>query len=87
MKILVDIGHPAHVHFFKNMIWKLEENGHEILITSRDKDVALKLLDIYKFKYKCVGRYRKNAIFKIIDLLNINYNIYINSNMFKPDLS
>lgn len=86
MKILVDIGHPAHVHFFKNMIWKLEENGHEILITSRDKDVSLKLLDIYRLKYKCVGKYRKNIILKIIDLLKIDYNIYRITKKFCPDL-
>ena len=24
-KILVDIGHPAHVHFFKNFIWEMEK--------------------------------------------------------------
>ncbi len=86
MKILVDIGHPAHVHFFKNMIWKLEENGHEILITSRDKDVTLRLLEIYKFKYECVGRYRKNGILKFIDLLNIDYNLYKVCKNFNPDL-
>lgn len=86
MKILVDIGHPAHVHFFKNLIWKLEKKGHEILLTSRDKDVSLKLLDIYGFNYKCVGKYRQNGILKIIDLLKIDYNIYMISKKFSSDL-
>ena len=43
MNILVDIGHPAHVHLFKNMIWNLEEDGHEVKITARDKEIALYL--------------------------------------------
>ncbi len=40
MRILVDIGHPAHVHFFKNFIWEMEKRGHEFIVTARDKDVA-----------------------------------------------
>jgi hypothetical protein len=30
MKIVVDINHPAHVHFFKNFIWEMEERGHQV---------------------------------------------------------
>jgi predicted glycosyltransferase len=29
MKVLIDIGHPAHVHFFRNAIRELEGRGHE----------------------------------------------------------
>jgi len=45
MKILIDIGHPAHVHFFHHPIRLLQEEGHELLVTSRDKEMALELLD------------------------------------------
>lgn len=45
MKILIDIGHPAHVHFFHQPILQLQADGHEIIITSRDKECALALLD------------------------------------------
>ena len=51
MRILVDIGHPAHVHFYKHIIRRLEQRGHEIKITARDKDVTLALLDHYRLKY------------------------------------
>ncbi len=51
MRIIVDIAHPAHVHFFKNFIWLMEEKGHEIIITAGDKEVTLKLLENYGFKY------------------------------------
>lgn len=47
MKVLIDMGHPAHVHFFKNAIWELEKKGHEVKVTARKKDVTLKLLDAY----------------------------------------
>ena len=52
MNILFDIGHPAHVHLFKNAIWKLEAKGHKVAITSREKDVTTSLLDYYGFEHK-----------------------------------
>jgi hypothetical protein len=56
MKILIDIGHPAHVHFFKNTAWALEKKGHEVLVTAREKDVTIDLLDSYGFKYEVLSR-------------------------------
>ena len=45
MNILFDIGHPAHVHFFRHPIRILREHGHNIVVTSRIKEFALELLD------------------------------------------
>ena len=41
------MGHPAHVHFFRNAIKELHTRGHEVKVTARDKDVTLALLDAY----------------------------------------
>ncbi|MDW7755097.1 MAG: DUF354 domain-containing protein [Brevefilum sp.] len=56
MNILIDISHPAHVHFFKNAIRIWEEHGHAVKITARDKDVTLKLLDDYGLSYKSLSK-------------------------------
>jgi predicted glycosyltransferase len=45
LKILIDINHPAHAHFFRNPIRLLQEQGHEIMVTSRDKEMAIDLLE------------------------------------------
>ena len=45
MKFLIDINHPAHVHFFRNPIKLLIDRGHEVMVTSRDKEMALDLLE------------------------------------------
>ena len=45
MKVLIDISHPAHAHFFRHSIEALKKNNHQVLITSRDKDVAHAILD------------------------------------------
>ncbi|TYL37229.1 hypothetical protein CV102_18105 [Natronococcus pandeyae] len=47
MKALFDLYHPSHVHLFKNVIWELKEGGHDVLITSRDKEVTVDLLEAY----------------------------------------
>jgi len=38
MRILIDIGHPAHVHFFRNAIRELEGRGDAV--GAREKEVA-----------------------------------------------
>ena len=43
MKILFDMTHPADVHLFKNVLRSLENNGHEISVTTLDKDITIKL--------------------------------------------
>ena len=50
MNILFDIGHPAHVHLFKNLIVYFQNKGHHIVITAREKDITLDLLRHYNFE-------------------------------------
>ena len=45
MKILIDIGHPAHVHFYARPIELWRNAGHSVIITSRIKEMAADLLD------------------------------------------
>ncbi len=86
MKFLVDIGHPGHVHLFKNFIWNMEKKGHIVLITAKDKDVAIQLLNAYGFEYKTVGKYGKSTLSKIKDMISIDYNVYNIAKKFKPDV-
>jgi predicted glycosyltransferase len=31
-KIIIDIGHPAHVHHFKNLIKEMKEDGYDVVV-------------------------------------------------------
>ena len=64
MKILIDIGHPAHVHYFRNFIGIMQEKGHEFFVTARDKEVSHQLLNIYKIFNNREGL--KNIVGKIV---------------------
>ncbi len=86
MKILVDIGHPAHVHFYKNFIRRMEERGHKFLITARDKDVTLYLLNVYTINYKVVGRAGKGRLNLIREWLGRDWSIYAMARKFRPDI-
>ena len=55
MRILIDICHPAHVHFFRHPIEILRARGHAILITSRRKEIAGDLLDAYGFEHQVLS--------------------------------
>src|SRR5665811_1442642 len=76
MKILVDIGHPAHVHFYKNCIWEMKKRGHEIIVTARDKDVALDLLKAYGIPYTAVGKMGKGKFNLIKEWIGRDWAIY-----------
>lgn len=86
MRIVVDIGHPAHVHFFKHFISESRQKGHEIFITAADKDIALQLLDDYKMEYTKLGSTGKSLIRKIISIPILDYKLWQAVKSFKPDL-
>lgn len=63
MSVLVDIVHPAHVHFYKHIVWNLQRHGVSTTIVARDKDVTCQLLDNYGFSYRRVGQSGKKNLF------------------------
>jgi uncharacterized protein len=86
MKILIDIGHPAHVHYFKNFSKIMGNNRNDILFTCRDKDVAIELLKHYKFKYVSFGRTHDKLIGKIWGLFWFTLRLLLISLRYKPDI-
>lgn len=86
MNILIDIGHPAHVHYFRNFIKIFESKGHNFIISSREKECTFELLDNYNIKYFSRGKGGESFIGKIIYLFYANWVIYKLARTFKPDL-
>jgi uncharacterized protein len=65
MNILIDISHPAHVHYYKNLAGLLTENGHKVFWTTKPVPSIIYLLDIYGFRYKLLPIKRDNLIAKL----------------------
>lgn len=86
MRILFNIGHPAHVHLFKNLIWELNRRGHQCKITTIAKDVSLQLLDAYGFEYVVVGEGKPTLFSKAMEMLLIDLRLYRIARLFRPDI-
>lgn len=86
MKILIDIGHPAHVHYFKNFIRIMETRGHEFLVVARDKEISIELLKKLQIPFINRGKGGKNLIAKILYIPYADYLIYKYAKKFKPDI-
>jgi uncharacterized protein len=86
LKYLIDIGHPAHVHYFKNFAVAAMGRGHQVLFTCRDKDVAVMLLKHLKFKFINLGKPFKSVVGKIFGLFYFSLRILWISVSYKPDM-
>ena len=86
MKVLFDIGHPAHVHYFKNLIKLLKQNGDRVLVIARKKDVTHILLSNYKIPYISRGSGSKTLGGKLLYLFKANLILFRYSKLFKPDI-
>lgn len=86
VRIVVDINHPAQVHFFKYFIWEMQRRGHEILITASEKDLTKYLLTKYDFNCYFLRGYGDSLIKKIINVPIINLEMYRSIKDFQPDL-
>jgi uncharacterized protein len=62
MNILLDLQHPAHLHFFRNVIPRLKNEGHRIIITGRDKDILVNLAQRYGIDIEIFGKAEKGII-------------------------
>ena len=85
MKILIDIGHPAHVHYFKNFIFKAIESGYKIKIVARNKEVTLDLLRSYNLAFENRGRGGGSLLSKLIYFPFAIFKMIIFSIKFQPD--
>lgn len=62
MRIAVDIGHPAHVHYFRGLIRNFSYEGHEFFVTACERGEVFACFDGLEIPYtgpldvvQCVG--------------------------------
>jgi len=60
VKVLFDVLHPAHVHFFRALIEELKRDGHQPIVASREKDVTTDLLDRFAIPHHPISRIGKS---------------------------
>ncbi len=86
MKVMISIQHPAHVHFFKNAIFELIKEGHNVKVVARKKALVSSLLEQYGISYKILA----GSASSIVDMgkvqIKYEYRLFFNARQFKPDV-
>ena len=86
MKVLIDIGHPGHVHLFRNFATEFQERGHKVLFTVRHKEFETELLRSYNFKSVLLGKNFKSLPGKIFGILKFDIKLLKVALKFRPDV-
>jgi uncharacterized protein len=86
MRVIFDITHPADVHLFKNVIRRFERDGHGVLVTTRDKDVTLRLLDELGIEHVCLSRMRPGLLHMGRELIERHLKMLALARRFRPDV-
>lgn len=86
MRIIIDIGHPAHVHLFRFFTSGMQEKGHEVLFTFRQKEHERYLLEKFNLRNVSLGRHYSSVGGKITGLLSSVIRLFLLSLKFRPDL-
>lgn len=85
-RILVDIGHPAHIHYFKNAAKILEAKGYKFLFVVRERDSTIELIEKTGFDWVSRGKGGKGALQKVLKIFTIDFKLWRIAKKFRPDL-
>jgi uncharacterized protein len=85
MNILIDIGHPAHVHLFVNVAKNMQKKGHTVLFTIRDRELIPELLTAQGFEYVIASTPRTGRLGQLIELIEHDWKVFKVALSLKPD--
>lgn len=87
MRILIDLIHPGHVHFYKHAVGEWRAQGHQVLLTARDKDVTLALLEHYALDYRVLSAVGRGGVELALELVRRGSRLWRLVREFKPDVA
>lgn len=85
-RILIDLQHPAHLHFFRHAARLLLENGHEVLFTGRDKDILKELARELDIRVVFFGKAGRGVIRLGLELIFRYFHLMKIIRRFRPNI-
>ncbi len=76
IKVLFDIGHPAHFHLFKNLMFHLKSKGISFVITSRNKEITNALIENEGFGHRSLSNPGGSLFSMFFEMLKRDILIY-----------
>lgn len=86
MRVLFDITHPVHVHFYRYLIAEFLARGDAVCVTAREKDAAIPLLNDLGIAHTCLSRRRASLPGMLCELALRNARMLRIIDTFKPDV-
>lgn len=86
MKIIIDIGHPGHVHLFKNFAKKMLARNYAVLFTLREKEHETRLISSENLQYIVLGKKRTSKFGKVSNIIFFTLRIFNICLKYKPDI-
>jgi len=86
VRLLIVIGHPAHVHLFRNAMDGLRKRGHDISVAAVRKETTIALLNHYGIECEVFGVDRKVIMSKVLDMLPRDFNLLKFAARVEPDM-
>ena len=74
-KVLIDIGHPAHVHYYRNLALELQKAECKVFWAVKDIPVARRLLDHYGFEYIVLPKKADRLLGKVFKQLQYDLKL------------
>lgn len=84
--VLIEVVHPADVLFFANPIRLLVQRGYRIHIASRDKDVAIGLLDELKLEHLPLTKAGSGLFGMALELIRRDVSLAMLARKIRPDV-
>ncbi len=86
MRVLIDMGHPGHVHFFRHAIEKLKTQGHQVLVSVQPKEVTLDLLRAFAIDHEIVESPKLPDRLRPLRLIGRDLKLFRAGRRFRPDV-
>lgn len=87
MKIWIDLSNAPHVRFFKTIIEYLQDQGEELIITTRKFGDTHRLLDLFGFEFVSLGKHGITLPQKLIENVERSYELSKLIIKEKPDVA
>lgn len=87
MKAMICFTHPAWVHQFHHILWRMRDRGDEVMAFVAEKDGNSKLLDSYGIPYiRCAKSTGTNPVEKAFLFLKLSIQFALAAHRFQPDI-
>lgn len=87
MRILIEAHHPAHTHFWKFPARRLIQDGHQVRMIGRDRDVMKRLLNVYNWIPTIIPRRKTfQNRFPVAEMIHRQATVAMEISRFRPDV-